>query len=78
MSDVILSELKEIIHKKFSIELQNIQIEKDIFDTLNVNSVDVLSLLTDLEDHFDIEIPDYELQDVKTFGQLVDVIALRK
>lgn len=77
MSQVIFSQLTEIIQEKFNVETQDIQKEKDIFDTLNINSVDVLSLLTDLENHFHIEIPDYELQDVKTFGQLADVIALR-
>ena len=35
-------------------------------------------LLTDLEDEFDVEIPDYELQDARTFAALADVIERRR
>ena len=33
--------------------------------------------MTDLEDEFDVEVPDYELQGVTTFDGLADVLERR-
>ena len=49
----------------------------DFFDALGIDSVQAMSLLTALEDTFGVEIPDYEVQDVRTFGELAAVIARR-
>ena len=49
----------------------------DLFDALGIDSVQAMDLLTELEDHFDVEIPDYELQDARTFAQLADVLRRR-
>lgn len=49
----------------------------DLFEALGIDSLQALDLLTRLEEHFDIEIPDYELQDVRTFAALADVIQQR-
>lgn len=77
MNHEIYSQITELAGRKFSIDASSLAPEQDIFDALSINSVDVLSLLTDLETHFGIEIPDYELQDVKTFAQLADVVSDR-
>jgi acyl carrier protein len=37
----------------------------------------LLSLLSELEQHFGVEIPDYELRDVRTFAQLAACIEQR-
>ena len=42
-----------------------------------IDSVQAMDLLTELEDHFDVEIPDYELQDARTFAQLAEVLRRR-
>ena len=36
-----------------------------------------MDLLTELEESFDVEIPDYALQGVTTFGALAEVIGRR-
>ena len=51
--------------------------EADVFETLAVDSMQVMELLTELEMAFDVEIPDYELRGVRTFAQLADVIDRR-
>jgi acyl carrier protein len=37
----------------------------------------VLSLLSELEQHFNVEIPDYELREVRSFAQLAECIERR-
>jgi acyl carrier protein len=49
----------------------------DIFQSLGVDSVHLLELLSELEREWGIEIPDYELRSVKTFTDLAGVIQRR-
>lgn len=51
--------------------------DADVFETLGVDSMQVLSLLSELEQQFEVEIPDYELREVRTFGQLAECIEQR-
>jgi len=49
----------------------------DFFDKLGIDSYQAMDLLTQLEESFDVEIPDYELAGVTTFGALAEVIGRR-
>lgn len=51
--------------------------DTDMFEALAIDSMQAMSLLTALEEAFGVEIPDYEMQDVRTFGELADVLAQR-
>lgn len=41
----------------------------DVFDSL-----DIIDLTINIEDHYDIEIPDDTVENIKTYGQLVDTV----
>ena len=69
-----LQKLFELASKKFNVEKSTLSAGDDLFEKLQINSIQALSLMTDLEREFQIEIPDYELQDVKTFDQLAQLI----
>jgi acyl carrier protein len=49
----------------------------DFFKKLGINSLQALDLLTRLEQHFRIELPDYELQGVSDFRTLAERIQSR-
>ena len=49
----------------------------DFFKKLGINSLQALDLLTRLEQHFRIELPDYELQGVTDFRTLAERIQSR-
>jgi acyl carrier protein len=49
----------------------------DFFKTLGINSLQALDLLTRLEQHFHVELPDYELQGVSDFRTLAERIQSR-
>ena len=44
--------------------------DDDFFKTLGIDSLQALDLLTKLENHFRVELPDYELQGVTDFRTL--------
>lgn len=72
-----LQKLIDLAAKKFNVEKSTLSAGDDLFEKLHINSIQALSLLTDLEKEFQIEIPDYELQDVHTFNQLAELINSR-
>lgn len=49
----------------------------DFFKRLGINSLQALDLLTRIEQHFHIELPDYELQGVSDFKTLAERIQSR-
>ena len=73
-----LERLIQVASKRFRVETAKIRPEADIFETLKIDSLAALSLLTELETEFHIEIPDYELQGVKTFAGLARLIEVRR
>lgn len=77
MSDVLVR-LTALAAKKYSVDAGTIKPEGDVFETLGIDSFQAAELMSELELEFDVEIPDYELQGVKTFGGLADVIDKRR
>lgn len=75
--EALTSRLLDLAATKFSRERASLTADQDLFDALEIDSVDAMTLLTALETEFRIEIPDYEIQDVRTFSALADVIAKR-
>ena len=77
MSDTT-QRLISLAGKKFKVDASGLVPEQDFFDALGIDSVQALELLSELEIEFDVEVPDYELQGVKTFAALAEVIDARR
>jgi acyl carrier protein len=77
MSDSV-QRLIALSGKKFKVDSAGFEPESDFFDALGIDSVQALELLSEIELEFDVEIPDYELQGVKTFAALAQVIDDRR
>ncbi|MDH5672516.1 MAG: acyl carrier protein [Myxococcales bacterium] len=69
--------LIELAAGRFKVDASGISADADVFESLGIDSMQVLELLSELESEFDVEIPDYELRGVKTFAQLGEVIDRR-
>ena len=73
----IWMQLKALAVSRFGQSAEQLAPEDDLFETLGIDSLQALDLLTDLEDAFGIEIPDYEIQGVSTLLGLSEVIGRR-
>jgi len=60
--------------KRFQVDAATLAPEDDFFEKLGIDSIQALDLLSEVEMHFDVEIPDYELQGVVTFAALAGLI----
>jgi acyl carrier protein len=69
-----LPRLRELAEKRFGSSAKELADDADHFEVLGIDSMGALDLLTDLEEAFGIEIPDYEIQGVNTLAGLADVI----
>ncbi len=63
--------------KRFKKPAETLKGGDDFFQALGIDSMQAMELLTEIEEHFEIEVPDYELQGVTTFAGLADVVKRR-
>jgi acyl carrier protein len=61
----------------FNVPREQLSPDDDFFKKLGINSLQALDLLTRIEQHFRIELPDYELQGVSDFRTLAERIQSR-
>ena len=71
---MIFEKLKDIIAEQLSVEADEVNMDSDIQDDLGADSLDVVDLITTIEDEFDISIPDEAVEEIKTVGDIVNYI----
>lgn len=71
---MILEKVKVILAEQFDVDESEIAVETDLQDDLGADSLDVVDLLMSIEDEFEIEIPDEEIENIRTVGELVSYI----
>jgi len=76
-TDKTLDEILTLAAAHFKVPRQKLTPDEDFFKTLGIDSLQALDLLTKLENHFRIELPDYELQGVSDFRTLASRIQSR-
>jgi acyl carrier protein len=72
-----LDEILNLAATQFTVPREKLSPDDDFFKTLGIDSLQTLDLLTKLENHFRIELPDYELQGVSDFRTLAQRIQAR-
>ncbi|HCM23107.1 MAG TPA: acyl carrier protein [Ruminococcaceae bacterium] len=71
---MVLEKVKHILAEQFDVEEDNITDETNIADDLGADSLDIVDLMMSIEDEFEIEIPDGDIDKVKTVGDLANYI----
>ena len=75
--DQTIEQLIRLASDHFKVPAAELKPDDDFFKKLGINSFQALDLLTRLEDHFKVELPDYELQGVTDFRTLAERIHSR-
>lgn len=70
-------EILQLTAQHFKVPRAELSPTDDFFKKLGINSLQALDLLTRIEQHFRIELPDYELQGVSDFRTLAERIQSR-
>jgi acyl carrier protein len=73
-----LSEILDLAARHFDVPRGTLHGDDDFFAKLGIDSLKALELLTRLESHFGVELPDWEMQGVTDFGTLAERIHARR
>lgn len=71
---MVFEKLKAILSHQFDVEKDTITMETNIMEDLGADSLDVVDMLMSLEDEFDVEIPDEEIEKMRTVAEVVAYI----
>ena len=75
--DQTLDEVLTLAAAQFKVSREKLSADDDFFQKLAIDSLQALDLLTRLENHFHVELPDYEMQGVSDFRTLASRIQAR-
>jgi acyl carrier protein len=73
----IAAKVIDVIREELGAGDEDIVRDTHFVDDLNADSLDVVWLVMEMEDEFDISIPDEDVQGVNTVGQAIDYIRKR-
>lgn len=63
-----------IVSEQLNVPKEDIRIESSFIDDLKADSLDIVELVMELEDEFDVSIPDDDYEKIKTVGDAVKYI----
>lgn len=71
----ITDKIKDIVSEYSGMEKEEIKEDLSLRSSIALNSFQLLSMISDIEDSFDIEISEYKIADFITLGDLENYVA---
>ena len=71
---MVFDKVQSIVSNQFDVDKGTITLDTSIDDDLGADSLDVVDMLMSLEDEFNVEIPDEEIENIHTVGEVVAYI----
>lgn len=76
--DEIFEKLKKIIIGQLGVDEENVKEEATFIDDLSADSLDIVELVMNIEEEFEMEIPDGDADKIVTVGDVVEYIKEHK
>ena len=73
-SDGIAARVKEVIAGLFAIDRERLSESARLFEDLGLDSMDSIELVMALEVEFDGEVPDKDISQIKTVGDVIHAV----
>lgn len=70
----MFEEIKSIIIEQLDVEENQISINSKIIDDLGADSLDLLEIITSVEEKYDIKISKDKIEKIKTIGDILKAI----
>lgn len=71
---MVFEKVKSIIAEQLEVDEEKITMDSNIQDDLGADSLDIVDLVMSFEEEFDMEIPDDQVENIKTVGDVVKYI----
>ncbi len=69
-----IDKIKTILADTLDVSEDEISADTNIATDLGADSLDVVEILMSIEDEFEVEIPDSEIENIRTVAELVEYI----
>lgn len=70
----VLDKVKDITVEQLGVDAEDVTVEASFIGDLNADSLDIVELIMAIEEEFDIQVPDEDVEGLKTVGDVVDYI----
>lgn len=70
---MIFEKVRELMIRQYELD-EEVTMESNFKDDLDMDSLDFVYLVMDIEEEFNIEIPDEKAEKIRTVGDLVEFI----
>ena len=67
----VFEKVKKILCDQLDLEEEQVTEEAEVIEDLGADSLDIVDLVMTLEEEFDTEIPDEDIENLKTVGDIV-------
>lgn len=71
---MVLEKIEALISEQFGVDKSEIGMSTSFVEDLNADSLDVVEFIMALEEEFDIQINDEDVENIKTVGDVVNYI----
>ena len=71
---MVFEKVRAIVVEQLDVEEDIVTVESSIIDDLNADSLDIVDMVMTIEEEFDIEVPDEEIENMKTIGDIVKFV----
>lgn len=71
---MVFEKVREILCDQLDIDPEDVTLDSNIVEDFGADSLDLVDFVMSLEDEFDKEIPDEDIEGIKTIGDVVSYI----
>ena len=75
MSDSLEQKVRSLVAEQLGVDAADVTPQASILDDLGADSLDVVELVMALEEHFDIEVPDEDVEELRTVADVERYVA---
>ncbi len=67
---MVLEKVKNVIAKQIGVEVEELNKDASLTDDLGIDSLEIFEIVMSLEEEFDIEIPNEDIENIKTVEEI--------
>lgn len=73
-NEAVFARVKGIVAERLGVEDDKITMEAEFINDLNADSLDLVGVISDIEDAFNLTIADADMESIRTVGDAVGLI----
>ena len=71
---MVFEKIKKILSDQLNVNEKDISMDSNIINDLNADSLDIVDIIMSIEEEFDLELQDEQVDNFKTVGDIVHYI----